>query len=153
MVKAVLNNTSVQDAENVISSSDKALKFNKTTLIHLPGDNEVIGIDIRSIQKIRAICASAKETTCSYAEVFLALSSLLSGAFLSALISQMPYELTFASIFFYNISPVLGVAFAVAYYFTREKALANIKDFVERIEENLDLDSTNKVLEESNEHK
>ena len=153
MVRAVLDSTSVQDAENVISSSDTAIRYNKATLVHLPEDSEAVVIDIRSIKKIQTICASAKEVRRSYAEIFLALASLFIGTFLSALISQMPYELTARSIFFYNISLVLGVAFAVAYYFTREKALASIRDFAERIEENLDLGPTNKVLEENNEHK
>lgn len=55
--------------------------------------------------------------------------------FFSALISQIPYEVSFLSILFYSICPVFGGIFGVAYFFCRKNSNKDIVQLAEKIED------------------
>ena len=67
----------------------------------------------------------------------MGVASLLLGAFLSALISQVTYELKFLSILFYSICPVGGIGCSVAYWFLRKNNIADAKKLADYVEEYL----------------
>lgn len=59
------------------------------------------------------------------------------GCVLSALISQVTYELKFLSILFYSICPVGGIGCSVAYWFLRKNNMADAKKLADYVEEYL----------------
>lgn len=103
----------------------------------MPKARDKIVLDIDSIEKLQKECKEIKKTKYSYAEVCLGLASLLLGAFLSALISQVTYELKFLSVFFYSVCPVGGIGCSVAYWFLRKSNVADAKRLADYVEEYL----------------
>jgi L-asparagine transporter-like permease len=100
-----------------------------------PKADDKIMLDASAARKIRHACEEAQRKSVPYAEIFLALASLFIGGTLSALISQVAYELKFQSVLFYTICPVAGVGFAVAYWFYRKKENIDIFQLAEKVEE------------------
>ena len=126
--------------DDTASTANRIAKFLKErnyhiANIHVPKTRDKIVLDIGSIEKLRKECKEIKQTKCPYAEVCLGAASLLLGAFLSALISQMAYELKFLSILFYSICPVGGIGCSVAYYFLRKNSMADAKKLADYVEE------------------
>ena len=105
--------------------------------IHVPKARDKIVLDIDSIEKLQKECKKIKEAKYPYAEICLGIASLLLGAFLSALISQVTYELKFLSVLFYSICPVGGIGCSVAYCVLRKNNVADAKRLAERVEEYL----------------
>ena len=64
----------------------------------------------------------------------MGLSTLLMGAFLSAIMSQVTYKFQILSVFFYTICPSLAVGCGIAYFFLRKNEIDDIKKFAEKIE-------------------
>lgn len=129
-------NATTEDAENIISKdTNTELQYNHKVSVKVPEPGEMIVIDLKNINKIKNECAKAKKNHFPWAEVLLGASSLLIGAFLSALMSQISYELKFLSVLFYTICPTLGLGCGVAYFFCRKNDVYSAKSLAERIEE------------------
>ena len=95
------NNVVIEEAGNVIDEkSNHTLQYEQKHNVVLPPEEKKIAINISAIRKIRYECACAKENKFTYAELWLGLSTLFFGAFFSALISKIPYNVNFLIIFF-----------------------------------------------------
>jgi len=127
-----------EDSGNVISDeNNRNLQYKDTYNIHLPKARDKIVLDIDSIEKLQKECKEIKKAKYPYAELCLGLASLLLGAFLSALISQVTYELKFLSVLFYSFCPVGGVGCSVAYWFLRKSNIVDAKRLADYVEEYL----------------
>lgn len=124
----------VQDA-TIHNYSNAELQFSQTYNVRIPKAEAKIILDESSVKKIQDECEKAKKTSFPYGEVLLGVSSLLIGAFFSAILSKVPYELKLISVFFYSICPVCGIGCGVGYFFHRKKDTYDIKQFAEKIEE------------------
>lgn len=124
-----------EDAENIMpNDSNTELQYSQTYNVRVPKPEDKVVLDASSVKKIKEECKKAQKVCFPYAEVFLGVASLLIGAFFSAILSKVTYELRFLSIFFYTICPVGGVGAGVAYWFCRRKDTSDIKLFAEKIE-------------------
>lgn len=124
-----------EDAENIMPNDTNAeLQYSQTYSVRVPKPEDKIVLDASFVRKIKAECEKAQKVQFPYAELFLGMASLLIGAFFSAILSKVTYELKLLSIFFYNICPVGGVGAGVAYWFCRRKDTSDIKLFAEKIE-------------------
>lgn len=130
------NNVVIEEASNVIDEkSNHTLQYEQKHNVVLPSEEKKIAINVSAIRKIRSECACAKKNKFTYAELWLGLCTLFLGAFFSALISQIPYEVSFLSILFYSICPVFGGIFGVAYFFCRKNSNKDIVQLAEKIED------------------
>lgn len=141
---AISSGTKEVESANVITDSSVELQYSQTYNVHLPKPEEQTLIKVSDINRIAEICDRVKDTKFSFAELFLGLSSLLIGAFLSAIVSQVHYEFGLLSIFLYTICPCAGIGFGVAYIFCRKQILYDAKQLAEKITDCLD-----KYLDES----
>ena len=124
-----------EDAETtIIDGKDATLQYSQTCNVRLPKPEDQVALNASEISKMKSICEDAKNEKFPLAEVFLSAASLLFGALLSAIISQVHYEYTLLSIFLYTLCPVGGMGFGVAYIFARNKNINDIKQFAIRIE-------------------
>ena len=129
-------NVVVEEASNVIDeNSNHTLQYEQKHNVILPPEEKKIAINISAIRKIRYECECAKKSEFTYSELCLGLSTLLFGAFFSAVISQIPYTAKFLSVLFYSICPTLGGIFVVAFFFCRKNNNKNIVQLAEKIEE------------------
>lgn len=127
--------STTEEIENVIPNTcNNELQYNQTVSVKVPKPRDKMLMDISSIDNIKNECKKAKETKFSFAELLLGISSLLLGAFLSAIMSQVTYELQILSVIFYTICPALGLGCGVAYFFCRKNEIDDIKKFAEKIE-------------------
>lgn len=136
LYQKMLTDAISEDAENIMpNDSNTELQYKQTYNVRIPKPEDKIVLDASSVRKIKVECEKAKKVKFSYAEVLLGLSSLLIGAFFSAILSKVTYEFKMLSIFFYTICPVGGVGAGVAYWNCRKKDTTDIKLFAEKIEE------------------
>ena len=134
-------NATTEDAENIISQdTNNELQYNHKISVKVPDPGEMVVIDLKSINKIRNECDKAKNNHFPWAEVLLGVSSLFIGAFLSALMSQISYELKFLSVLFYTICPTAGIGCGVAYIFCRKNDMYTAKQLAEKIEDYISTD-------------
>lgn len=118
---------------NVISQdNNNILSYEQTHNVVLPPGEKKIAINVSAIKKVRNECKLVKQSGFTLSEVWLGLASLLLGAFLSALMSDITYEWSWKSVLFYSVCPVGGVGFSVAYFFCR----SNNRDMVRFAEKN-----------------
>lgn len=130
------NNVVIEETSNVISQdNNNVLSYEQTHNVVLPPEEKKIAINVSAIKKVRKECKCAKQNSFTLSEVWLGLASLLLGAFLSALMSDIAYEWSWKSVLFYSMCPVGGVGFSVAYFFCRSNNNRNIVQFAEKIEE------------------
>lgn len=130
------NRVTAEEASNVISKdSNNTLQYEQLHNVVVPPEEKKIAINVSSLRRVRKECERVKQIGFSYAELWLGISSLLIGAFFSAILSKISYELNLLSIFFYTICPIGGVGFGVAYFFCRNKNNQDIIQFAEKIEE------------------
>lgn len=121
---------------NVITpDSNGNLCYSQTYAVKVPKASQKVALDTHAVKKVQSLCAKAKKSRFPIAEVFLGIASLFLGAFLSALIAKVPYEMSFASILSYNICPVGGAGFGVAYFFYRQNDSADVVRLATQIEE------------------
>ena len=138
-LEVAFSNVVEANASNVISNdANEKLQYHQTYSVKIPKEREKILVDVTAIEKIKKECSSAKQEKFPLAEIFLGISSLLIGAFISALMSNIPYSLSFLGVFSYSICPVGGVGFGVAYLFCRNKTISDINDFAIKNEDTLD---------------
>ena len=131
-----IQNYNVHNSGNVIYPySNAEIPYNQLCKIRLPNPEEKILVDESVIKKIRSECIKAKKAHFPYAELLLGISTLLLGAFFSAIISKVSYEFKGISIFFYTICPMVGLGSGIAYLLCRIKDIEDIKHFAEKIEE------------------
>lgn len=129
-------NSAAEDAENIISQdTNNELQYNHKISVKVPEPGEMTLVDVKSINKIKNECNKAKNNHFPCAEVLLGVSTLLIGAFLSALMSQISYELKFLSVLFYTICPTVGIGCGVAYFFCRKNDMYSAKQLAEKIED------------------
>lgn len=116
--------TIVENAANVVSDNE-VLKIKQTMDVRVPKSdaNEfTYAIRASALRKVYKACKDVKRASFSWAELWLSLSTLFLGAFISALISQIKYEYSFLSILFYSVCPLLGAVFLVLYFMVRNSA-------------------------------
>ena len=132
------NNVVMQPAENVISKkNNQELQYEQIHNIVVLPEEKKVAINISAIKRVQKECEEAKKRKCWYAEWCLGISTLLLGAFLSALISKMPYEWSWLSVLSYTICPIGGIACFILYFTGRKNENSNIVDFANRIEEQI----------------
>lgn len=128
------SNVNTENVENIISDkSNKELQFDQTVSVRIPKIREQVTVDKISVQKIKRICEDANKEKFPYAEVFLGISTLFLGGFLSALLSKVPYAFNFIGVLSYSVCPIAGIGFGVAYIFKRKNNANDIKVFAEKI--------------------
>ena len=133
------SNVNAENVANVISDkSNKELQFDQTVSVLVPKVRDRIVVDAISIQKIKKTCEEAQKERFPYAELFLGISSLFLGAFLGALMSQVPYTFSFLGVLSYSICPIAGIGFGVAYILNRKNNANEIKNFAGKILEYVD---------------
>lgn len=129
------NNVIFEQTGNVINSSDnQSLQYELMHSVVLPPEEKKI-INISTLRKVRQECKKVKKSKFSFAELWLGFATMFLGAFLSALMSKMPYELSFLSVLFYTICPIGGVGFGISYFYCRNNENRSITQFAEKIEE------------------
>lgn len=129
----------VENAGNVVSNNN-VLKINQTMDVRVPKNDAndfTYAIRVSSIRKIYKACDDVKKAKFLWAELWLSLSTLLLGAFLSALISQIKYEYKFWSIIFYSVCPALGGIFFVLYFMVRKQSTITATELADIIQENI----------------
>ena len=130
------NNVIFEQTGNVINSSDnQSLQYEQMHSVVLPPEETKIAINISTLKKVRHECQKVKESKFSLAELWLGFATMFLGAFLSALMSKTPYELSLLSVLSYTICPIGGVGFGISYFYCRNNENRNITQFAERIEE------------------
>ena len=121
---------------NIIGpDSNGTLRYSQTYDVKVPRASGKVVLDTASVKKIRHLCTQTQKSKFPFAEVFLGVASLLLGAFLGALIAKVPYELSFVSVLSYNICPVGGIGFGVAYFFCRNNETGDTKQLATQINE------------------
>lgn len=145
------NNAIEEETNNVISKeTNHTLQYEQTHDVVLPPEEKKIAINVSALRKVRNECERAEKTKFTYAELWLGISTLLLGAFLSALMSKIPYELNFLSVLFYSICPIGGAGFGVAYFFCRSSNNMDVVQLAEKIEDYLP--DLKEMEEQENEH-
>ena len=130
-----LSNTVEENAEtSIIDGRDTTLQYSQTYNVRLPKPEDKIMLNTSEIKTIKEICKEAEDERFSLSELYLGIATLLLGALISALISQVHYEYNLLSIFLYTICPTGGIGFGVAYFFSRKKDINDVKQFAKRIE-------------------
>jgi len=127
-------NVITENVDNVISDkSNKELQFDQTVSVRVPKIREQVSIDKINVQKIKKVCEDANKEKFPLAEIFLGASTLFLGAFLSALLSKVPYAFNFIGVLSYSVCPFAGIGFGVAYIFKRKNNASDIKIFAEKV--------------------
>ena len=134
--KQEVQNYTVHNSGNVVfPNSNAEIPYSQIGKIRVPNPEEKITMDVSAIEKMKRECAKAKKAHFQYAELLLGLSTLLWGAFLSAIVSKVTYEFECISVFFYTICPMLGLGSGIAYLLCRINDIEDIRNFAEKIEE------------------
>ena len=123
------DNIVVENVGNVISNNDM-LKIKQTM-------DFTYAIRVSSISKVYKACTEVKKTKFSWAELWLSLSTLFLGAFISALVSQIEYMHSFLSIIFYSVCPALGGIFFMAYFMARKTSSLTATKLADIVQENI----------------
>ena len=145
--------TVFEDAINIMpNESNNQLQYSQTYNVKTPKTVCKILLDEECVKKIKKECEIVRKERFPYSEVFLGVASLLLGAFLGALFSQVPYEFSWLSILSYSICPIGGCASGVAYFFCRKKSITDIKQFAEKVEEQFENINIDEGVEQENEH-
>lgn len=111
------------------------LQYNQVVNVSITEKSEMVAIEKEVIRKIKNECKKLKNICFPWSEILLSISSLLIGAFISALISQISYELKFLSVFFYTICPSFGLGLLVAYFLIKKNDIYTAKLFADRMED------------------
>lgn len=135
------NNTIIENTSNVITQSDNdTLQYKKTFDIKMPKSEAAeykIAINSSVLKKLYTCCDEIENNKFSWAELFLSISTLFFGAFLSALLSSVPYEIGFLNILFYSVSPVIGAVCLAGWFFCRGISMKDAHYLVTYIKENI----------------
>ena len=135
----LVNSTIEQEASvNITSEDSNELQYSQTYSVKIPKTENKVLVDVAELRKVKDICKTASNSKFSYAELFLGISTLLLGAFLSAMVSNIQYEFKIVSVFLYTICPALGLGCGVAYFFLRKKEVNDAKHLAERIVDCID---------------
>ena len=128
-----------EGADNSITSNIRtdSLEVNQTNIVKVKKELESIAVEEKDIERIKSICEDVKEPHFPLAEVCLGISSLLVGAFFSAIISGVPFVLGWKAIVFYIICPVIASGCGVAFGFIREKEQVTAKSLADHVLEYL----------------
>lgn len=134
-----VEDTIIENAANIVSDNE-VLQIKQTMDVRVPKSdaNEfTLAIRASALRKVYKACKEVKRARFSLAELWLSLSTLFLGGFISAIMSQIKYEFSFLGVLYYSICPLLGAVFFVLYFMARNSntltatALANI------VEENI----------------
>lgn len=124
------NATSVQYESGKIELAQK-------NIVNYDKHIESVAITKKDILRIQKICNSVEDPQTPLIEIALGLSSLFAGAFLSALLSGVVFEMSWRSILFYVISPIIAVSAAVAFLLMRRQEQVTAKTLAEHVMEYL----------------
>ena len=133
------DNIVVENVGNVISNNDM-LKIKQTMDVRVPkkdANDFTYAIRVSSISKVYKACTEVKKTKFSWAELWLSLSTLFLGAFISALVSQIEYMHSFLNIIFYSVCPALGGIFFMAYFMARKTSSLTATKLADIVQENI----------------
>lgn len=144
--------TIVEGVENTSTAQlgcSGTLELQQKNVVKFNNQVESTLIELKTVEKLRSICEEVEEPKIPWPEIALGLSSLLAGAFLSAIISGIALEVNSKSIFFYIISPSISVGCGVAFIFLRKQSQAAAKRLANHIVEYLPDFATEKGKEQS----
>lgn len=127
------------DANNTTTGhiNTSIMEFSQTNVVKYHNKLESVAVDIRDIEKMRAVCEKMKRSSFPIAEICLSAASLFAGGFISALISGVSFELNLKSIVFYTLCPAIAAGCIVAYFFKRDAEQTSTKFLADRILEYL----------------
>ncbi len=131
IVEGVENNSTAQ------LGNSGTLELQQKNVVKFNNQVESTLIELKTVEKLRSICERVEEPKIPWPEIALGLSSLLAGAFLSALISGIALEVNLRSVFFYIISPSISAGCGVAFIFLRKQSQASAKRLADHIVEYL----------------
>ena len=129
----------VGNAENTTSIQYESgkIELQQKNIVKYDNHIESVVINKRDILRIQKICNSAEDPEAPLIEISLGLSSLFAGAFFSALLSNVVFEMSWRSILFYVISPIIAVGAAVAFFLMRRQEQITTKTLAEHVMEYL----------------
>lgn len=139
-------NKEIFDSKNVFENvsavegtDDKSIYVKYEYPVKIPKqytDDFLVEIRASDLRKVRKCCEKAKNNKFSINELVLSIAGITIGAVISAIVGKIPLnENSLASIFSYNICPMLSVGLLVYYFKSRKENMQNINDLVEKIEE------------------
>ncbi len=136
LLQSFTENTIKEETETLIENKvNEQLQFDQQVNIKTPKIRNIACIDVKNLEHIEKLCQSVRKEKLPLVDLFLGVSTLLLGASLSALISQIPYELSVVSVFSYTVCPMGAIGFFLAYWYSKKKNSTDIKDFAEKIHE------------------
>lgn len=146
------DDTVIENAGNIVSNTD-VLKINQSMDVRVPKNDAndfTYAIRVSSIRKVYKACNDVRKASFSLAELWLSLSTLFLGAFISAIISQFKYEYSILSIIFYSVCPALGGIFFVLYFMMRRNSTLTATELADIVQENIP--DPNEMEEKNNEY-
>ena len=123
--------------ENIDNPIGNVFEYTQTNVVRYNDHIESVAIDKRKIERIKKLCNQGDNKKIPVADIFLGLSTLFAGAFLSALASSVPFELGWKAVVFYILSPVITTGCFVAFLFLRHDTNMSVESFSEKILEYL----------------
>lgn len=142
--------TVVADIKNEIGGvKNGALQYKQIVEIKVPMEDindYKIAVRKSSIKKITNACKEIENNKFAWGELLLGISTLFFGAFFSAIISGVKYELKLLSVMFYTIFPTIAVATLIGYIACRKSLIRDAGYLANIVNEHL-------VLEEEMEEK
>jgi len=131
----------MENAQNVITDN-RNFQYTQTFNFRIPKAEEQVPINVSAIVKIKKECDIVRKKKFSLSELMLSLSMLFCGAFLSALISGIPYELSALSILSYTVSPLLGIVGGILYFVFKGNNFSGASDLIRVIDDVLPMIET-----------
>lgn len=139
--KLGMNDTLFDNANNIqLGETNKTLQYNQSVDVILPKEelnDSTVAIRTSKINRVLNECKRVKRNRFSWAELFLGISTLLLGAFISAIISKVEYTLGFLNVILYTVCPGLGMCLMAMYIFTRKNEIKDASSLAEVVEENI----------------
>ena len=146
------DNTIIKNTSSIISEDNNAvLSYNKKVDIKMPKkelEDYQIAVSSNALKKVYDECSNIDDNIFSYAEFFLAMSTLFLGGFFSAIISKLPYEKGWLNIIFYSLCPCLGLGCLIGWYFCRKISVKDASNLKKIIEDNIPNPADNEEIEE-----
>lgn len=138
------DDTIVADIKNEVADINKgSLQYNQLVEIKVPVEdiNEYkIAVRKSSIKKIKNACNEIQNNKFTWGELLIGICTMFFGAFLSAIISGVKYELNFLGVMFYTICPMIAVASLIGYIACRKSLIRDASYLANIVNEHLVLD-------------
>lgn len=134
-VQLKMNTTTEQATSGVIHGS--VMEVTQTNIVTLPKQVESIAVNKLDIIKIQVLCNDVVKEIGWWHDFYLGIATLSLGATLSAIISNVPFQLDWRGLLFYTLAPMVSIGAFVAYGLKRQHESTSKKDFANHILEYL----------------